>query len=430
MKRLAENDRLLILLIIVAQLALSALAIQRRHGQYLLGDNYFYETPAWNLASGHGLSMETSIADDPWLTLSYRATHPESAGSVYVPSTTYAPGYTVFLAGVYVLAGHHHLAAVLANLGLLIVFLILCWQIVKKMCTSPVEKLVAAGLMAVFPGWAFWVSAILSDMLNATLIAGFAVLFFTETPTRKRALLAGLVLGAAILVRPYPTLLPIGLFVGWLVRKVPAFAPRYLIPMSLVAWACLGTWTVRNQIAYGKLVPVTSMGLGRGLWQTTYSAGLFEDVSKDPEFQRDDHVLGAAVGDWHYHDASAAFQKAAMERIKAQPVRWLGMASWRVVRLWISAVADGAPRIVLLGFGLLQVVMLLALVAGIFVAWQDQRAMVAGAIVLVVFHWALFVPFGAEGRLLLAVRVFSIALGAMAAGALYRRWRGIAPVEP
>ena len=419
MKRLATNDRALLLIIIVCQLALSAFTIQRRHGAYLLGDNYFYETPAWNLASGHGLSMETATADDPWLTGSYRTTHPDDH-SAYVPSTTYAPGYTVFLAGVYAICGHRHIAAVAANIGLLIVFLILCWRILRQMCTTPTERLVAAGLMAVFPGWAFWVSAIMSDMLHTTLIAGFAVLFFTDIPTRRRALLAGLVLGAAILVRPYPTLLPLALFVGWLVRRVPAFAPRYLIPMALVAWCCLGTWTVRNYIEYGKVIPVTSMGLGRGLWQTTYSAGLFEDVSKDPEFQRDEKTL-APVGDWHYHDASQTYQKAAMLRIKAAPLHWASMAGWRVVRLWISGVAEGAPKVVLLGFGVLQVLMLVLLVAGIYYGWRDGRAMVAGAIVIVIYHWVLFVPFGAEGRLMLAVRVFSMGLGALAVGALWRR---------
>ena len=419
------RDRMLLLVVILTQLLLSAFAIQRRHGEYLLGDNYFYETPAWNLASGHGLTMQTAVADDPWLTTSYRATHPESAQSpdaAYVPSATYAPGYTVFLAAVYVVGGHRHGAAVVANVLLLIVFLILAWRIISEMCSTETERLVAAGMLAVFPGWAFWVSAILSDMLHATLIAGFAVLFFTEKPSLRRSLLAGLVLGAALLVRPYPTLLPCALLVGWWIRRVPALAPRYLVPMAAVAWACLGTVTVRNYVAFGKVIPVTAMGLGRVLWQTTYSAGLFEDAGKDPEMQRDDRVVGAA-GDWHYHEPNLAFQKAAIERIKARPVRWLGLAAWRVVRLWISAVADGAPKIVLLGFGVFQVVMLALLVAGIFVGWRDRRAMVAGSIVIVVYHWALFVPFGAEGRLLLAVRVFSIGLGALAAGAIWRRWR-------
>ena len=78
---------------VVAALLLQALFLVgfawKARGGWLYADNVFYESPAWNLASGSGFTMATGEFNDPDLTAIYRRAHPESAGSQYVPSATF-----------------------------------------------------------------------------------------------------------------------------------------------------------------------------------------------------------------------------------------------------------------------------------------------------------------------------------------------------
>jgi 4-amino-4-deoxy-L-arabinose transferase-like glycosyltransferase len=417
--------------LLLMQALLFAGAAYFRRANWLYADNFYYDSPAWNLASGHGFTLARSQADDPYLTDSYRARHPE-ADPERIPATTLPPGYGLFLAGLYTLAGHHFAVAVAANGALMFVTLLCLWRLLERRGWA-VPAFITLALMAGFPSWAFWSAVIMSDMLHCALITLFAVLLFHKEVTPRRAVVSGVVLGLAALVRPYALLLPFALLAWYLVvDRIEAFAPRRLAVVALIAWSIVGCWTVRNYAAFGKLIPVTSMGLGKALWLASYPTPFMQDAGNTAEVRAAEARAEAdGIVDWHRHRENQELTRIAVARIEAQPLRYVGGCLQRVVRLWISAVAEGVPRLIIYGFLVVQVLTLVGMLVGLWIARRAHDPVLAGAATIVLYYWLVFVPFGGEARSLLPARGFGMILAGVGLTALLRRIRqGARPPAP
>src|SRR4051794_39798700 len=70
-------------------------------------DNLRYEVPGWRLAQGRGLSMPFELAPDPTVREWVCSRHPRACDSAdrSYPTALYPPGYSIFVAGVYSVAG-------------------------------------------------------------------------------------------------------------------------------------------------------------------------------------------------------------------------------------------------------------------------------------------------------------------------------------
>jgi 4-amino-4-deoxy-L-arabinose transferase-like glycosyltransferase len=179
------------------------------------------------------------------------------------PTAFRGPGYPYLLGGVYALSGDSVTAGRLlgAVLGAVAVWLV--YLLARRIWGRRVG-LVAAALTAVFPPLVLLSRELLSESLFIVLVlaAALCVLSFRASGEARWAALAGALCGAAILTRGVGVALLIPVALGvWTMR--PRFAGRSLLAPALVV-ACtalvIAPWAIRNQIEFGRFVPVTTSG--------------------------------------------------------------------------------------------------------------------------------------------------------------------------
>jgi 4-amino-4-deoxy-L-arabinose transferase-like glycosyltransferase len=172
------------------------------------------------------------------------------------PTAYFPPGYPLLLAAVYGVFGDSLVVAKLLNVVLGTLTCLLTYAIGRHAYGESVG-LLAAALFAVFPGDIYGVSATLSEVPFACLLAGtlFAFLVWSRDPPRPSSwcwLLLGLMLGLASLIRGIA--LPIlAVFVAaWLpssgfTRETLKRALLTAVGLTLV----VAPWAVRNQLVMG-----------------------------------------------------------------------------------------------------------------------------------------------------------------------------------
>jgi 4-amino-4-deoxy-L-arabinose transferase-like glycosyltransferase len=180
------------------------------------------------------------------------------------PTAAWPPGYPVALAGLYLLVGPSVLAAKLLNVALAAGSVLLTYLIACEL-GRPVAGLVAAAILAVFPGWVLFAPLVLSEVLFVFLFC-LALWLFVRWDARGGAgagswLGLGAFLGAMSLVRG------VGFFL------LPVFASARLLEGA--SWRAVGRltlaaaagivlavlpWTVRNQLRLGYPILIASDG--------------------------------------------------------------------------------------------------------------------------------------------------------------------------
>lgn len=415
--RLATPRNLLIAAL-AAQIVFFAFFAFSTRGTWLRGDNFFYESPAWNLVSGNGLTLSRNQWEDSYLTELYYQAHPEKNGSEFIPAATFPGGYSYFLALIYALAGRSQLAAILANLVLLGATVWLMSAIARRAFGDKLEFYLTMCLIMVFPLWAYWATVIMSDTLHLFLLTLFAFVFFVEKPSLRRVLTAGAILGLTTVIRPYALLIPVALlFGGWLFRCA-AFNLRNTVTIAAISAAFLGGWVLNNYYQFEKPI-VTSKGLGDGLWLSTQKDVFADDLTVEEMSRR---MAEIGVGDFHRHRDSQILMEDAVRRIKERPFRDALVTATSVPRLWISlggANAPGIGKIVLIaGFGLLFILMLI----GGYLTRRSQNPLLIGSIVIAAYFTLIFAHLNTEGRYILPARFFSFLLVAVASAYLLRRY--------
>lgn len=407
----------LLIAALVLQTAFFCFFVYKANGDWLRGDNPLYEIPAWNLAAGNGLSFARDEFDDPFLTDLHHAAHPEKVDSRFVPATTLPVGYSLFLAAIYSVFGRNEFAAVSANGFLLIAAIVAMYFLVRRVFGESREALIAMALVAVFPFWAFWAALILSDTLHFTLLTFFALIFFVEKPSARRVVLAGLVLGLAAVVRPYALLLPFALFAGgWWFRN-QTFDWRKTAIVLVLCWSVIGVWAARNYYQFGQPM-LTSMGLGYGVWISTYKE-IFTDDLNELELTKQ---LPADIKDYHLNADNKRILNIAIERIKQNPARHVLVTITNIPRLWISLGGGNFPFAGKVGLIIYLGGMLILTVAGLFFARKARNPVIVGATVIVLYYTLFFVPLGVEGRFVIPARFFSFLLIAIAVSQLLKRF--------
>jgi 4-amino-4-deoxy-L-arabinose transferase-like glycosyltransferase len=218
-------------------------------------DTRFYDNFASRIANWEGYIMPDEPAELQWA--------PGYAGGY--PTAVWPPGYPALLAVPYKLFGHDPaygrvLNVVAAGLSIALVYAIgrrlLGWQV----------GLIAAALLAVFPGQIFFASVLLTESVFTALLLMLllALILLNDgprPPPLRAAMGVGLLLGAMALVRSEGTMLVLVVVVFWrlLVPSWRALAP-YAGLLLLGAALVVAPWTVRNYVTMGGFVPISSGG--------------------------------------------------------------------------------------------------------------------------------------------------------------------------
>jgi 4-amino-4-deoxy-L-arabinose transferase-like glycosyltransferase len=337
------------------------------------------------------------------------------------PASNYSPGLPLFAGGIYALTGgvHERLARlVLAFIGALAA---LFAYLIGRRLSGPLAGLVAAAAVAVYPALLEYQGMLMGEPLAATLLSGAVLAMLWADERGARTWLApGLLLGALALVRPEYLAIsfPIAVVIfarrgrdGWRAGLVQALVMLAGLAIVVVPW------TVRNEVALGRFVPISTGG-GQVLFAGSYmpSGGDPEKVGEEvlkrhPELRRElpkeprlEQIL-AALAHQRYPDTEvdAALARMGRERlwddVSEQPAPYLGFLASKLWLIWGHGPRDvmhtpvwaafhwlllalGLLGLGMLGYGrrweatLLGTVLLAATAIGLLLVASPRRALV------------------------------------------------------
>jgi hypothetical protein len=238
-----------------------------------------------------------------------------------------APGYPAFLAVIGAGSANATSAPVSVKVGQSIVgaVTIVLLAVAATQAAGLRAGVVAAWLAAIYPPLVWISSYVFSESLYSLLAIATAVTLQSSlTNGRKeiaRAFVAGLLCGAAILVRPAMLLLlPLAtIWLAW--RRVPRHAAA-LIAGSMVV---VTPWTVRNLATYDRFVLVASEG-GVTFWTGNHPLARGEgDLAANPDLKMAEIAFRQAHSGLTSEELEPLYYKDALSHIAADPIWWLGL---------------------------------------------------------------------------------------------------------
>ena len=254
------------------------------------------------------------------------------------PTRIRPPGYPLFIAAVYLVAGKHPLAAVfvqaiLGSLGALLVF-----NLASRFADSRVA-LTASLITASYPALIFYDSRMLREGFTAVLILLGVIAAFRarEQKTTGSYLWLGAAVGAASMTRPETVLLAAPL--AWIaIPGIPSFRrsfrPALLIAGTIaIAWT---PWTVRNVILFDSISPVHA-GLGSTVWFGSRWANNGGDDQRSidrSQLQAETRAIQSAAG---REKADSVFLQKVIGDITSRPTWFLEMVGRKAIIFWKDA---------------------------------------------------------------------------------------------
>jgi 4-amino-4-deoxy-L-arabinose transferase-like glycosyltransferase len=313
-------DKQLALIVIVAILIRVAVAFALGDsadpisGAY---DQISYDTLAQSLLQGHGFSFPMD-----WYPFT-RAGEPTAHWSFL---------YTLYLAGVYALFGHHPLVARLIQILLSSLNIVLIYRI-GRLLFGEIPGLIAAGLTALYAYLIFFSAALMTQTFYvlALLLALDAAMELSQNPDSFRIqkwTLLGAALGIATLLRQSILLFTPILFI-WLIYAIrsPRGSQRMsdgvdkqkvfgvFISVAMIA-AFILPWSVRNYLVYHDFLLLNSNG---GYW--FYSSNHPDQGTNfDPSFVA---PVPQALAGSDEPALDRALYREALGFISADPVRFI-----------------------------------------------------------------------------------------------------------
>ncbi|MBI5652426.1 MAG: glycosyltransferase family 39 protein [Chloroflexi bacterium] len=212
-------------------------------------DQYSYDALAQRVLAGKGFSFPTN-----W----YPFTLPDE------PTAHWSYVYTLYLAGVYALAGHHPLVARLIQVGISGLHIWIIFRIGRRLF-GEATGLVAAALTAIYAYFIFFNATLMTQTFY--ILAVLAVVDLTldviENPTRRGWIWLGIAIGIGAVIRQTllifsPVLL---VWILWNIRRRIEWR-AVLISIAIIA-AFILPWTIYNYFTFHDFLLLNSNG---GYW--------------------------------------------------------------------------------------------------------------------------------------------------------------------
>ncbi len=283
-------------------------------------DDWQYDRCAVNLLDGHGMAMNPGQ-----------------------PTAQRTPGYPIFLAAVYGVAGHSYVAvriaqALVGGLACLLVFLL------ARRWTSETVGLLASGILAVYPMHVWLTGELLSENLT---VPGLLLMLLVlddagHTPLLSRWVLAGLTLTLVGSVHPILTVLGCVLAGVLVLHRVYRGRPvlRCGTAMLILCLAFPLGWSARNHVVMGRWM-ISSLG-----GATLLGANNILTVT-DPRYR------GYWVGEWEIPGVrkrlgypqdevarSDGFRRFAVEWLRDHPHYWPRLAAYKLFRFYAPLLGE------------------------------------------------------------------------------------------
>jgi len=304
------------------------------------------------LAFGLFYWTDKPLTHDEWEYLTLAQSLREGRGLTYPPDHDTgtaqqfgrAPGYPAFLAVAGVAApasaAPARIKIVQAVLGAFVVWMI---GVITLRAAGDRAGVIAAAIAAAYPPLVWIPAYVLSESLYMLLALGVVMLLHgarvkAEAERSARGggaltMVAGLVTGAAILVRP-GMLFFLPLVAVWFIRR-----QRWSLALAfcVASVVVVAPWTLRNARVYERFVPVASTG-GVNFWTGNHPLAIGEgDLAANPDIKR------AEIDFRRLHPGLTAEQLEplyfgdAFAHIKAHPGWWIGLLARKAFYTFVPA---------------------------------------------------------------------------------------------
>jgi hypothetical protein len=388
----------------------------RREGLGPFGDSALYLALGFALVDGNGFAVSPAPGLPPEPVIMRGPVYPFYVSLVYRawralagPDALRRP-----TARNEVFAAIRQSQAVLGALDCLAVFALtrVLWP------SSFVPALLAALLTALCPYTIYYTRALLKETVTTSLLT-WTMLAGTLAARDRRVVWGVLTgVGSALLALCTPQFLLLAPIVGVAIVATAMRAMRRaargaltVAAITLAAWvATIAPWTYRNWVVFDRFVPISTGELGYLLYLGTFQSNTnwtgwheFPDaIFTSPEEKQAvlaevDRLLdAAATGSVRAVEPDRFFRTLALERIAADPLRWLLLGVRRLPRLWfqfyIPMYADPEAS------GLFFVAYFGLAVWGFVAVDRDVRLRMLPIVLLFLYQNAIFLPLHIEPR--------------------------------
>lgn len=301
----------ILLVALAARLLVLYVVIAHYPRDWLYGRGIELGTLAQSVATGHGLSS-------PF-------------GGATGPTALLAPGYPIFVAGLFRLFGAFSRDAAVATMLAQLGFSLLTVQLIVKL-SNLLFGAMAASLAGFF--WAvspplIWMPTIFWETCLSTLLLT-GMIAIAMRPAQDSGVLSGAFTALAGLVNPalLPPLLAILGWMAWQQWKVR----RWYLPCALLVFCLIyAAWPLRNAHVLHAFV-LTRSTVGLELWMGNHPGGHgFLEEAQFPTFNLPEYDRYAALGEMAYMREKSF---AAEAYVRAHPVNCLRLSALRVWRFW------------------------------------------------------------------------------------------------
>lgn len=366
------------------------------------------------------------------------------------PTAYRPPLYIFWLAGSYALFGPFStwgpsmLQALVSTVNVLLVYLL-----ARRLWKREPAALVAAGILAVHP-YAVWHDPAISYTFLAmtmVLASSYALVRLLDEPRAKWAALAGVGLGASILlaatVAPVVGLLLLAGLFGWGIPFRKRVALLCVVVLGLAGtW---GVWIARNAIAFRAFVPLTTEA-GLTLWYGNNPEAPWRVPEKSHE---DSHLPGpvhVAYGDTINDCARTALCIADVNEVEenrnlgaiaqawimAHPADFLRLTAWRLAHIWSPSLSPPkaftgttADAVIAWGYAIWTTLIYAFAAVGAWALWHaGRRVIVTALLALALIAPSLYAVFLNFTRYRIP---FEAILVAFAGGGVMMAWKRLRP---
>jgi hypothetical protein len=265
-------------------------------------DSYFYFLGAKSLAGGHGYAI------------------------LGHPTAFFPVGWPGFLAGLFLLTSPSYAAIEVLNLVLWAVTGGLVYVLGHRLGGRGVG-MVAGILVAVAPTITIYAMRAPSEVLFIPLMLIVCLLLTgsRETPSVRRAAIAGVLLGIAILVRSTAELLPLLLPLWLLLRRPRRESWRAALVLAVTSGLVLVPWAVRNEVVMHTLTLSTNGGYTIWIGANPDATGGFGVRGHHPKWGIDSAASEVAQ--------DTALTDKAVSFVVHHPAQWLGLVPSKFTHL-------------------------------------------------------------------------------------------------
>jgi 4-amino-4-deoxy-L-arabinose transferase-like glycosyltransferase len=257
-----------------------------------------------------------------------------------------APAYPMFLAAIGATEPHNGSAPARVKIAQALLGAALAYVVaaIAMRAASPRAAATAAFICAVYPPLVVYSAYVLSESLyslialTSALVLQIAVARSDDAHSSRAggplALLAGALIGVAVLIRP-AMLVFVPLALLWLIRR-----RRHVLAIAMLAAvvAVVAPWTARNYRVYGRFVLVASEG-GVTFWTGNHPLSRGEgDLAANPEIKRAELDFRRSHQSLSAEELEPLYYRDAIRQITDNPGWWAGLVARKA---WFTFVPVG-----------------------------------------------------------------------------------------